>query len=431
MNKTIVELAVVGIRNYCEGGEEGYPELFARLPIGTTVFLRKEPTNTQFPGSVSVLDDDSQKIGNISKTDRRYIDLEIPEGELLPVTISGHSAEDNCLYVKAENTKGYKEPYIRDIQLTEGETVFAMTDIDREIQKFTSMMKTKIKMLKEGIVHDTASLIKTANDYVPYCCASLDGETSFSRADILMDIKDLVNSYPELNDVYYKIFEPHKDIGRKYNDVKAKTYIDQYNRIKESAFLSTDGGRSQMDDYLAKLKFANGGILTKKLLNEEMLNLSALLANEMMRGYEKYTETPEAFATALYSLNYSMSGIYRLYTRQIKLDHLKVMQNSSDMIIEAGNKNDALPIELFHFIYPGLDDNDAQIVHRQVKDIVKRFPIKDICIFLKKLADQEKILLPQNPQNTFEELHRMGLPSEETEGYGYDNFCKNYRKIKE
>ncbi|MCQ2197946.1 MAG: hypothetical protein MJZ60_10550 [Bacteroidaceae bacterium] len=84
--------------------------------------------------------------------------------------------------------------------------------------------------------------------------------------------------------------------------------------------------------------------------------------------------------------------------------------------------------ELCHFIYPGLDEKEALQVHRQIKDLVKRFPMKDICSFLNRLAGEKKILQPQIPQNAFEELHRMGMPSPETRGFGYDNFCKYYRK---
>lgn len=84
--------------------------------------------------------------------------------------------------------------------------------------------------------------------------------------------------------------------------------------------------------------------------------------------------------------------------------------------------------ELCHFIFPGLDEKEAQQVHRQIKDLVARFSMKDICSFLNRLAEEKKILQPQIPQNAFEELHRMGMPSQETKGFGYDNFCKYYRK---
>jgi len=92
--------------------------------------------------------------------------------------------------------------------------------------------------------------------------------------------------------------------------------------------------------------------------------------------------------------------------------------------------NAAEETELFHFVYPAIADDEAWTIHRQVSDLVSRFPIKDICSFLKRLADEKKILLPQIPQNAFDELHRMGMPSAETSGFGYDNFCKYYKKVK-
>jgi len=84
--------------------------------------------------------------------------------------------------------------------------------------------------------------------------------------------------------------------------------------------------------------------------------------------------------------------------------------------------------ELCHFIYPGLDEKEGLKVHRQVKDLVKRFAMKDICCFLQSLADEKKVLLPQIPQNAFDELHRMGMPGIDAKGFSYDNFCKCYRK---
>ena len=330
-----VTLTIVGIRNYCDRGEDGYPELFVRLPKGSIVYLRKEPTGSPYPGSVSVWDDNNKQIGYISKTERRYIELEIPEGEMLPVTISGHSKEHNCMYVTAENTKGFNKPYIRDITLIEGETVLATTDYDQKIQQLTSMMKTKIKMLKDNKVSNTDSLLNTARQYVSYCCESLDGETSFSRGDILFDLDILSKSYPELKDVYDEIYEKHKDINSIYGD-KTNVYLDQYNRIKDKAFSTEGRSQSQMDDYLEKLKFAHCGMLTKEVVDAEIASLSELLANEMMKSYAKNIETSERFAAALYSLNYSWNGIYRLYTRMIRLEFLKSL-SADNMSINSEN----------------------------------------------------------------------------------------------
>lgn len=101
---------------------------------------------------------------------------------------------------------------------------------------------------------------------------------------------------------------------------------------------------------------------------------------------------------------------------------------NSENAASGQSKEEGVQEELCHFIYPGLDEKEAQQVHRQIKDLVKRFSMKDICSFLNRLADENKILQPQIPQNAFEELHRMGMPPQETKGFGYDNFCKYYRK---
>lgn len=105
----------------------------------------------------------------------------------------------------------------------------------------------------------------------------------------------------------------------------------------------------------------------------------------------------------------------------------EIMDDDSMSDVSNHNKSPQTE-ELCKFIYPGLDDKEALLVHRQIKDLVSRFSMKDICAFLHQLAKDAKILQPQIPQNAFDELHRMGMPSPETKGFSYDNFCKYYRK---
>ena len=104
---------IVGIRNYLPNGEADYPILFSRLPIGATVYLCIEPPGSRFPGSISVWDDEGNQIGSISKTERRFIELDVPQDGMLPVKVSGHSRKHNCMYFEAENKNGFKDPYIR------------------------------------------------------------------------------------------------------------------------------------------------------------------------------------------------------------------------------------------------------------------------------------------------------------------------------
>ena len=322
---------IVGIRNYLPNGEADYPILFSRLPIGATVYLCIEPPGSRFPGSISVWDDEGNQIGSISKTERRFIELDVPQDGMLPVKVSGHSRKHNCMYFEAENKNGFKDPYIRDVKLEEGETAFPMAKQDKELQTLTALMKTLLDGLK---TEDTVSdhFHSTAYKYAQICCSSLDGDTSFSRGDIMFAIQQLKEKFQQLNPIYDEIFEKNKDIGRKYNDIKTEVYRSQYERIKQMALGKDKNGISPLDSYIKNLKFKNGDQLTPEIINSEIVHLSDLLSKEFYGNYCNNIDCDEDFATALYSLNYSMTAIYRLFTRRIKLDYLKEIKNSLNAV---------------------------------------------------------------------------------------------------
>ena len=322
---------IVGIRNYLPNGEADYPILFSRLPIGATVYLCIEPPGSRFPGSISVWDDEGNQIGSISKTERRFIELDVPQDGMLPVKVSGHSRKHNCMYFEAENKNGFKDPYIRDVKLEEGETAFPMAKQDKELQTLTALMKTLLDGVK---TEDTVSdhFHSTAYKYAQICCSSLDGDTSFSRGDIMFAIQQLKEKFQQLNPIYDEIFEKNKDIGRKYNDIKTEVYRSQYERIKQMALGKDKNGISPLDSYIKNLKFKNGDQLTPEIINSEIVHLSDLLSKEFYGNYCNNIDCDEDFATALYSLNYSMTAIYRLFTRRIKLDYLKEIKNSLNAV---------------------------------------------------------------------------------------------------
>lgn len=329
-SKTMI-FTIVGIRNYLPNGEADYPTLFSRLPIGAIVYLRKEPTGSSFPGSISVWDDECNQIGSISKIERRFIELDVPQNGMLPVKVSGHSAEHNCMYFEAENKNGFKDPYIRDVKLEEGETAFPMAKQDKELQTLTALMKTLLNGLKN---EDTVSdhFIITAYKYAQICCSSLDGDTSFSRGDIMFAIQQLKEKFQQLIPIYDEIFEKNKDIGRKYNDIKTEVYRNQYERIKQMALGKDKNGISPLDSYIKNLKFKNGDQLPPEIISNEIVHLSNLLSKEFYGSYYYNIDCDENFATALYSLNYSMTAIYRMFTRRIKLDYLKEIKNSLNAV---------------------------------------------------------------------------------------------------
>lgn len=316
-----VELTVVGIRNYCPQGEEGLPALFERLPVGTTLYLKINPTGSKYPGSVSVLDGLGTMIGNISKTDRRFIELAIPKDGMLPCKVTGHSMEHLCMYIEAENNVGFKEPYIRKTAAEPGEQIFGITKDDEQLLNLTQLLLTQLKAQNA----DNKQLLILATEYAKICCTSLDGETAFTRADILRYLRSRNEGSGMFDHVISTIFEDTKDLGRAYNDVKVSVYRSQYGKIFTSAYEKKNGQPSELETYIKGLAYCHGGRLTEEVVKAEVEKLSQQLANEFMGTFVKASETDEDFATALYSLNYSLRAIYVMYTRRIKREYLLSM----------------------------------------------------------------------------------------------------------
>lgn len=80
--------------------------------------------------------------------------------------------------------------------------------------------------------------------------------------------------------------------------------------------------------------------------------------------------------------------------------------------------------ELFHFIHPSVDEDQEWAVHREVKRLVKCNGVQEICSYLKQMAAEKKVLLPQMPSMAYAELVRMGMPS--GEGFNESTFRKYY-----
>ena len=81
---------------------------------------------------------------------------------------------------------------------------------------------------------------------------------------------------------------------------------------------------------------------------------------------------------------------------------------------------------MFHFIHPSVDGSEEWQIHEEVKRLVARQGIQEICQYLKQLSDDRKILLPQNAERAYNELVRMGMPN--GEGYSLKTFQKYYKR---
>ena len=82
--------------------------------------------------------------------------------------------------------------------------------------------------------------------------------------------------------------------------------------------------------------------------------------------------------------------------------------------------------ELFHFIHPSVNEQEEMNIHNEVKRLVTKQGVQEICQYLYKMSSQEKILLPQNPGVAYKELTRIGMP--DGDGFTLKTFQKYYKK---
>ena len=80
---------------------------------------------------------------------------------------------------------------------------------------------------------------------------------------------------------------------------------------------------------------------------------------------------------------------------------------------------------MFHFIHPAIDSEEAEWqIHHEIERLVTKQGIQEVCQYLKQMADEKRILLPQNAEKVYNELVRMGMPN--GEGYSLKTFRNCY-----
>lgn len=80
--------------------------------------------------------------------------------------------------------------------------------------------------------------------------------------------------------------------------------------------------------------------------------------------------------------------------------------------------------ELCHFVHPAVDSSTEWLIHEEIKRLVERHRMQEICAYLLQMKKEKKVLLPQSPSAAYEELVRMGMP--QGEGFTEVTFRKYY-----
>lgn len=126
---------------------------------------------------------------------------------------------------------------------------------------------------------------------------------------------------------------------------------------------------------------------------------------------------------AIYELDMMLSLIHQ---DMVKLRPELAESLNATSFNQVASEQQEVGEEMFHFVHPSLDDEEGWKIHKEVKRLVKRQSLPDICQYLRRLASENRILLPLMPSVAYAELTRMGMPS--SEGFSEKYFRNCYLK---
>ena len=146
--------------------------------------------------------------------------------------------------------------------------------------------------------------------------------------------------------------------------------------------------------------------------------VESLLNDAPYRLYQMYKVNKYRFAKQLYYSALPQKIYYRLLTLLALREELR-KESETQIKVETD-------VELFHFIHPEIEEEEAYRIHNAMSRVVQYQKITEICAYLKELKDRRKVLLPESPNAVYIELRRIGMPS--GEGYTEKRFRNCYMR---
>ncbi len=89
-------------------------------------------------------------------------------------------------------------------------------------------------------------------------------------------------------------------------------------------------------------------------------------------------------------------------------------------------KEETCDEELFHFIHPEIEEEEAIRIHQAIKRAVAYLKAPEICAYLTELKLKGKVMLPPSPSIMYNELVRLGMPT--GKGFSEKYFSSCYIK---
>ncbi|MBP3850450.1 MAG: hypothetical protein J6E43_06505 [Prevotella sp.] len=138
--------------------------------------------------------------------------------------------------------------------------------------------------------------------------------------------------------------------------------------------------------------------------------IEKLLSRAPMNLFYLYKADRKRFAYCLYYAALPQT----LYNRLLTLLAVRevMLEKESEMDSKQNKPNDnAFDEELFHFIHPEVERDEAVRIHLAIKRAVTYQKATEICAYLKELKQKGKVMLPPSPIFMYKELVRLGMPT--------------------
>ena len=243
--------------------------------------------------------------------------------------------------------------------------------------------------------------------------------------------KKLMKSYEASQHTPYEIWKSRqlRLTMKKYKQYQAELTADMLNLgIMNHGDTPTDEERAAVRLDLLTLEMSHG-----KELSDNFIDAAAKLRHYSYWDGDKFMIDYPLIKQYLYRIFDKLTNDQRIqiyyYNVQMNQLHQDMDELAARQASRAHDKADVTAQqheEMFKFVHPSLDDEEAWKVHNEVKRLVKRQGVQEICKYLKKLGSEDKIFLPIMPSVAYTELTRMGMPN--TDGYGEKYFRKHYQQ---
>lgn len=269
-------------------------------------------------------------------------------------------------------------------------------------EMFDDVIKV-VKLLNHGFAHPEKVSEKVMMKHINRLMEVARYDVSVETQLALKRFRELVRNHPSDN-----IKSMHDTFVKEINDIGSKARIEEFRK-----------------EYFPKIKAE-----LDKLREERMaLNPDVTIDDQRVSAEKALRMMPRNLFLLIRDEGQFMHGL--LYTDiprkklQMVIDAVCIYGWKEEMIEEEEDVN--ADAELFHFVHPTLEEEEAWRIHRMVKHLVSRFGVQEICDYLVELKKEKQVLLPQSLTAAYDELRRMGMPAT-GKGYDYKTFAKYYNK---